>query len=103
MEQREIEQIDYINTRMNTDYEHIMKIMGEYHGRLLQNYEEDSLKETLMYLGEIAQKMIDTQIAYNDVCCNDREYAESTIGRLEEKKHALLTALKNDFEMGKSR
>ena len=36
-----------------------MKIMGEYHGRLLQNYEEDSLKETLMYLGEIAQKMID--------------------------------------------
>ena len=103
MEQRELEQIDYINTRMNNDYEHVMKIMGEYHNRLLENASESSLTEVLLYFGEIAQKMIDTQIAYNDVCCSDRSYAEHTIERLEEKKETLLNALKNDYEMGKSR
>ena len=103
MEQREIERIDYINSRMNNDYESIMKIMGEYHNRLLENKNDPLLTEALLYFGEIAQKMLDTQIACNDLLCSDRKYAENTIGRLEDKKIALTNALQYDYEMGKSR
>lgn len=68
----EIQKIDSINQRMDEDYEYIMGVLGYFHNKMVENPNDVSSNEALLALGEVAQKMLATQIAYIDVSCNER-------------------------------
>lgn len=91
-----MEKFDFIYNKMSTNYDNLCEVMRNVYFQLQEQPENEQLRYLLGSLGEVAEGMINQQIDFVDAYCST-DVKDNVIGKLENKKEVLFSALKKDL------
>lgn len=103
MQSINMENFSVIEQKMNRNYDSVTEIMGTLYANIQENPEDINSRDMLLALGEVAINIINTQIDFAYIYCDDSRYKGITIEKLKEKEEQLLVELNKTKQIERRR